>query len=137
MSESPIPPLDWSKRLIYLGLASFFFLLAIVGILMPIMPATPFLLVTSYFLVRSFPKLNDLLLKAPYFGPILYDWEVRKGMRTSVKLQAIATVIVGWAISIWLFPIPDWALILMGVVLVAIVVVISFVPAPHDPEKDS
>lgn len=135
MSHPPVPTLSWSKRLIYLGCAGFFFTLAVIGMILPIVPATPFLLVTSYFLVRSFPKLNDLLLDAPYFGPILYDWEVRKGMKTSVKLQAIATVVLGWGISVWLFPIPVWALVTMGVLVAIGLIVIYRVPAPRDAEE--
>lgn len=135
MTHPPVPALSWSKRLLYLSCAGFFFLLALIGMILPIVPATPFLLVTSYFLVRSFPKLNDLLLDAPYFGPILYDWEVRKGMRTSVKLQAIATVVIGWGISIWFFPIPVWALVIMGLLVAIGLVVIYRIPAPRDPQE--
>lgn len=119
--------------MLYLGCAAFFFGLAVLGMILPIVPATPFLLVTSYFLVRSFPKLNDRLLDMPYFGPILYDWEVRKGMKTSVKIQAIATVVIGWGISISVFPIPVWALVLMGVLVAIGIAVIYRVPQPREP----
>ncbi|RCS40784.1 DUF454 domain-containing protein [Bremerella cremea] len=132
MTHPPVPSISWTKRLLYLGCAGFFFGLAILGMILPIVPATPFLLVTSYFLVRSFPKLNDRLLDLPYFGPILYDWEVRKGIKTSVKIQAIATVVLGWGISIWLFPIPVWALVLMAVLVVIGIAVIYRVPEPRD-----
>ncbi len=137
MSHPPVPPLSWSKRLLYLGCAAFFFLLAVIGIVLPIVPATPFLLVTSYFLVRSFPKLNDLLLEAPYFGPILYDWEVRKGIKTSVKIQAIATVVLGWGISIMVFPIPAWAIYVMAGLVMTGIYVIYRVPEPRPlPPKE-
>jgi len=135
MNHPPVPPVAWTKRLIYLACAAFFFALAVFGMILPIVPATPFLLVTSYFLVRSFPKLNDLLLDAPYFGPILYDWEVRKGMKTSVKIQAIATVVLGWGISILVFPIPTWALVIMALLVIVGIIVIYRVPEPRDPEE--
>ncbi|WDI44578.1 YbaN family protein [Bremerella sp. P1] len=132
MNHPPVPEIPWSKRLIYLGCAAFFFTLAVLGMILPIVPATPFLLVTSYFLVRSFPKLNDLLLDMPYFGPILYDWEVRKGIKTSTKIQAIATVVLGWGISIMVFPIPSWALYIMAALVTIGIYVIYRVPEPHD-----
>ncbi|MBA2117426.1 YbaN family protein [Bremerella alba] len=135
MNHPPVPEIAWSKRLIYLGCATIFFMLAILGMILPIVPATPFLLVTSYFLVRSFPKLNDLLLDTPYFGPILYDWEVRKGIKTSTKIQAIASVVLGWGISLLVFPIPSWALILMAVLVITGILVIYLVPEPRDPVK--
>jgi len=125
-------PLTRARRHLYLAIALFFFLLAVVGVVLPIVPATPFLIVTSYFLARSFPKLNALLLRSPYFGPILYDWDVRKGVKTSVKLQAIATVVIGYAISILLFPIPTWAIILMCVLVSIGILVIARLPLPRD-----
>lgn len=118
--------------MLYLGCAAFFFGLAVLGMILPLVPATPFLLVTSYFLVRSFPKLNDRLLDMPYFGPILYDWEVRKGMKTSVKIQAIATVVLGWGISICFFPVPLWALVLMAVLVAIGIAVIYRIPKPRE-----
>ena len=135
MTHPPLPPLHWTRRLAYLSFAALFFSLAVLGMFLPIIPATPFLLITSYFLVRSFPKLNELLLRAPYFGPILYDWEVRKGIRTKVKLQAIATVILGWAFSVLVFPIPPWALIIMGVLVLIGIAYIYRVPQPRDPAE--
>lgn len=132
MNHPPVPEISWSKRLFYLGCAAIFFTLAVLGMILPIVPATPFLLVTSYFLVRSFPKLNDLLLDLPYFGPILYDWEVRKGIKTSTKIQAIATVVLGWGFSVLIFPIPSWALMIMAALVVIGIYVIYRVPEPHD-----
>ncbi len=131
--EASIAPLHWTRRWVYLSLAAIFFLLGMVGLLLPIVPTTPFLLVTSYFLVRSFPKLNLLLLKAPYFGAILYDWEVRKGIKWSVKVQAIATVLIGWGISIAVFPVPWWAMVIMALLVVIGVAYIMRIPPPRDP----
>lgn len=135
MNHPPVPEIPWTKRFIYLGCAVFFFALAVLGMVLPIVPATPFLLVTSYFLVRSFPKLNDLLLDMPYFGKILYDWEVRKGIKTSTKIQAIATVVLGWGISIMVFPIPTWALLIMAALVIIGIIVIYRVPEPRDPAE--
>jgi uncharacterized membrane protein YbaN (DUF454 family) len=69
-------------RLFFLFLVAVCFLLACVGIVIPGPPTTPFLLLTSYFLVRSFPQLNSRLLKSRFFGPILTDWQVL-GLRSS------------------------------------------------------
>jgi len=62
--------------------AEVFFLLAL----------APFLLLASFFLARSSPRLNDALLKSKYLGPILEDWQKRGGIRSDVKVQAIMLV---------------------------------------------
>lgn len=80
------------RRVIYLFLAGLFFVLGAAGVILPGLPTTPFLLLTSYFLMKSSPRLNALLLRSPMFGPILRDWQHRKGIRRDVKFQAIAIV---------------------------------------------
>jgi hypothetical protein len=72
-------------RLLYLLLGGVFFVLAVLGALLPLLPTTPFLLLASYFLVRSSPRLNDKLLASRTFGPLLRDWQRHRAVRPRVK----------------------------------------------------
>jgi uncharacterized membrane protein YbaN (DUF454 family) len=90
------------RRLINMALAAVFFGLGLLGALLPGIPATPFLLLTSYFLVRSSPRLNARLLRSRLFGPILVDWQTHGGMRMHVRCKAIAAVVIAVAASIYL-----------------------------------
>ena len=80
--------------------AAAFFAVGVLGVFLPVLPATPFLLLTSYFLVRSSPRLNAALLRSRFFGPILKDWQVHGGVRRDVKIQAIVIVVIAVAASI-------------------------------------
>lgn len=80
------------RKLLFMILAGLFFALGALGAVLPVLPATPFLLLTSYFLVRCSPRLNQRLLRSPLLGPILTDWQVHGGVRTDVKVQAIVMV---------------------------------------------
>ena len=88
-----LPLSAWGK-LIYLVLAAICFLLGIVGVILPGLPTTPFLLLTSYFLIRSSPRLNEKLLQSKWFGPILIDWQVHGGVRADVKVKAVSVVAI-------------------------------------------
>lgn len=90
------------RKVAYLSLAGVFFCLGVAGAVLPGLPATPFLLLTSYFLIRSSPRLNRKLLQSRFFGPILIDWQVRGGVRLHVKAQAIVVVVLTVAFSIYL-----------------------------------
>lgn len=83
-------------------LAGLFFVLAVLGAILPVLPTTPFLLLTSYFLARSSPKWQKRLLRSRWFGPILRDWQEHRGVRPKVKYQAITLVIVVVGLSCYL-----------------------------------
>jgi uncharacterized membrane protein YbaN (DUF454 family) len=72
-------------RVLHLLLGGLFFMLAVLGALLPLLPTTPFLLLASYFLVRSSPGLNDKLLASRTFGPLLRDWQRHRAVRPRVK----------------------------------------------------
>ena len=79
-------------RVLYLSLASLSFALATAGVFLPVLPTTPFLLLTSWFLMRSSPRLHARLLASPLFGPLLADWARDRGVRLHVKVTALAVL---------------------------------------------
>ena len=102
------------KRICYLAGASLFFTLGVLGAILPGLPATPFLLLTSYFLLRTSPKLHSRLLRSRLFGPILNDWQVNGGLRQHIKLKAIGCVAIAVSLTIAFSPLSLWPKILVG-----------------------
>ncbi len=119
------PPVQGGlKKLVSLVLAGVFFGLGVLGALLPVLPATPFLLLTSYFLVRASPQLNEKLLRSPTFGPILVDWQQKGGIRKQVRLRAIIFVVVTVGLTVFLSgakPVPT--AIVLGLAAVGIFVI--------------
>ena len=89
------------RRLTYLSLAATSFGLAGLGVVVPGLPTVPFLLVTSYFLVRSSPRLNERLLRSRTFGPMIRDWHEHRAMRPKVKAFSIGTMIVVVVVTVF------------------------------------
>ena len=88
-------------RALYLTAAAFFVGLATAGLFLPLLPTTPFLLLASWCLVRSSPRLHAHLLASPLFGPMILDWERHRGVRLHVKLSALAVLalVVGFGLA--------------------------------------
>jgi hypothetical protein len=88
------------RRVVYWILAAFFFALAMVGVILPGIPTTPFLLLMCYFLLRVSPTLHARALAWPVVGGPLRDWQDQGGVRSSVKVLAITmvTLLVGTTI---------------------------------------
>ncbi len=81
-------------RIIYLALAAVFVALATAGVFLPVLPTTPFLLLASWCLLRSSPRLHARLLASPIFGPLLLDWERHRGVRLHVKVSALGVLVL-------------------------------------------
>ena len=116
--ELPLPePATGWRRVLLLVVAAITFVLGILGSILPAIPATPFLLVTSYCLVRTSPRLHRRLLNSPWLGGILRDWQQHRGIRRHTKIQAIAVVLlaVGGSFHFSAMPLP----FRLGIVLLA------------------
>lgn len=107
--ERPVMQCRTWKRALYLACGGTFFILGTLGAILPGLPTTPFLLLTSYFLVRSSPRLNAALLRSRFFGPILIDWQIHGGVRPDIKVKSICVVtactavsVLGFGYSLWL-----------------------------------
>ena len=86
-----------AKRLLYWLMAGVFFLLAMLGVALPGIPTTPFLLLMCYFLLRVSPAMHAKAMAWPLVGGPLRDWRDQGGVRRSVKHLAygMVTLLVG------------------------------------------
>ncbi|MBX9679273.1 MAG: YbaN family protein [Gemmataceae bacterium] len=115
----------WPLRALYLLLAGLFLVLAIVGVLLPGVPTTPFLLLTSFFLVRSSPRLNDVLLRSRLLGPILRDWKHHRRIKRRTKWRAAALVACMVALTLVFSSLPlEWKLGVLGLASIGIAVIL-------------
>lgn len=64
-------------------------LLGIIGIFLPGLPTTPFLLLSAYCFSKSSEKLHHWLLNHKWFGEYIRDFQSGKGIRMKHKLTAI------------------------------------------------
>jgi uncharacterized membrane protein YbaN (DUF454 family) len=63
-------PVRWLLQ----ALAVVCLVLALVGLVLPVLPTVPFLVVAAWAAARSSPRLHRWLLEHPRFGPYLRDW---------------------------------------------------------------
>ena len=134
--HSPLPDphlvTGW-KKLLFLALAGLFFVLGVLGAFLPGLPTTPFLLLTSFFLVRTSPTLNAALLRSRFLGPILTDWQQHQGVRRDVKARAMMFVLLTVAATSYLFASSLLARLTMFLPALCGIAVIARLPTPREP----
>jgi uncharacterized membrane protein YbaN (DUF454 family) len=101
--------------------------MAYLGVLLPGLPATPWVLLASYCFARSSPKLERWLKRSPVFGKLLHDWHEHRGIRRPVKVVAVILVVTAVTLSITMTSLDPWLKWLIGALAAVGICVIVFV----------
>lgn len=91
--------------------------LAVIGIFLPLLPTTPFLLLASACYLRGSSRLHRMLLDNPHLGPYLKSYQSGQGIPMRAKVWALALMWVSLGVSAWLVPLPwvRWLLLVPGI----------------------
>ncbi len=81
--------METMRRSIFLALGWICVGLGFVGVWLPVMPTTVFLLVACWAFARSSPRLRARLLAHPRFGPTLADWQAHGAIPAAAKCSAV------------------------------------------------
>ena len=114
-------------RIWFLVLGAVSLILAIVGIVLPGLPTTPFLLLAAYGFSRSSNRIHDWLITHNVFGPLITNWEERGAISQRAKILALASMVAVFALSLFL-NVPLWALAMQGVILIAVAIFVATRP---------
>ncbi|CAA7612945.1 YbaN family protein [Magnetospirillum sp. SS-4] len=79
-------------RLVLFGLGWLFVGLGLVGVVLPVMPTTPFMLVALWCFANSSRRFHAWLFHHPLFGPPLQAWEQDRVIPLGAKIVAIASM---------------------------------------------
>ena len=87
-------------RWLYLGVGITALLLGILGIFLPILPTTPFILLAAACFARSSERLHDFLLSNRITGPIIYGWCQYRSVSRRVKRWVYFMIVLSFSSSI-------------------------------------
>ncbi|MEQ9692795.1 YbaN family protein [Shimia sp. SDUM112013] len=74
--------------------------LGAIGIVLPLLPTVPFLLLAAFFFARSSERLHYWLLSHPTFGPPIEDWQTRGAISLAAKRLATVSIAIVFSISL-------------------------------------
>jgi uncharacterized membrane protein YbaN (DUF454 family) len=91
------------KKPLFISLGFIALALGVIGVVVPILPTTPFLILATYFFARSSERLHVWLLGLPWAGTLIQEWEIHRSIKPAIKWTAILLVLISCTVSFfWL-----------------------------------
>lgn len=75
--------------------------LAVLGVILPGLPTTPFVLLAAGCFAKASPRLHAWLLMHRWMGPMVRDWEAHRTLPLKVKYLATGMMALMVSISAW------------------------------------
>ncbi|MEF9943734.1 MAG: YbaN family protein [Burkholderiaceae bacterium] len=107
--------------------------LGLLGVFLPLLPTTPFLLLAAACFARSSPRFHAWLLANRTFGPVIYQWEAKRTIPKKTKLIAIAMMLVMLSTSIVFFVRPLGLKLLLAALGLGLAVWMWRIPSERPP----
>ncbi|KDM93203.1 YbaN family protein [Photobacterium galatheae] len=123
--------LFWRTLLLVSGWC--FVILGVLGIFLPLLPTTVFLLLASACFMRGSPQLHKWLHSHPHFGPVLENWHQHRAISTKVKRRANLMIVLSFTLSVFIVPV-NWVKVLLIVIAVVLLIWFNRLPV-REPDS--
>lgn len=99
-----------TRRILLLAFGWLCVLLGLIGVLLPLLPTTPFLILALWAFAQSSERFHDWLYHHRYFGPRLRDWHQYRVIPLRAKLLAWGVMAASLSYVLYKGTLPWWAL---------------------------
>ncbi|WP_210526432.1 DUF454 family protein [Pantoea ananatis] len=115
------------QRIVLLTLGWLAIVLGILGIVLPLLPTTPFMLLAAWCFACSSPRFHYWLLWRSPFGRYIRHWQQHRGMPPGAKSRAMIVIVITFAVSLWLVPL-WWVRVMLLIMLAVLLLFIGRMP---------
>lgn len=129
------PPPQGVRRWPWLLLAYACLALAVLGVLLPVLPTTPFVLVAAWAAARGSRRLHDWLHAHRLFGRMIRDWQAEGAVSRGAKRVALISMLACAVLLVWVAP--HWGIVLFGCsMMTAVGIWLWMRPEPRRPPSE-
>lgn len=104
-------------KLVWLLLGCLAVALGVIGIFLPLLPTTPFMILAAACFAKSSDRLHGWLLGHRMFGPMIRDWQAHGAIPRRGKRAALIAMTLAFGLSLVL-GLKWWVLLAQASVLV-------------------
>lgn len=124
-NQSNSPTVRWT----FVILGWLFFVLGIIGVVLPVMPTAPFILLAAGCWARSSRRFHFWLINHKYFGKFVRDWEESHAVPWYAKW--LATIMMGLSTAMLFYRLSEgliWIAWLVAVVCTGVAIYLFRLP---------
>lgn len=120
-------------RCVLVGLGTLFVALGVIGIFLPLLPTTPFLLLAAACYARASTRFYNGLLNNRTFGPLIREWRAHRSLPWRVKVTTIAMMSLTLGASIVFFVQGTWLKLALAAFGVLLAIFMARIPTRDRP----
>lgn len=94
--------------------------LGIIGIFLPVLPTTPFILLTAACWAKASPRFHRRLKAHRTFGSIIHNWETHRAVPRKAKILSAVMMAISVGMVYWRLPNYPWVAVAVGAVCLAV-----------------
>jgi len=114
--------------MLFMGLGFISLALGLLGLVLPILPTTPFVLLAAFCFARSSERFYQKLTDNRLFGPFIVNWQLHRAMPRKAKILGLASIVVVGAISIYTLPLDTFGKTLVVILLLIPILILMRIP---------
>ena len=100
----PTPSRSRASRWLWGAAGGIALVTGFIGVFLPLLPTTPFVLLAAFCFSRSSPRVERWLLSHPRFGPMIQNWRAHRAIPLRAKKLAWVMMTAGSLWAAWLLP---------------------------------
>jgi uncharacterized membrane protein YbaN (DUF454 family) len=117
-------------RLLILAAAWMMVAVGVIGVFLPVLPTTPFMILAAALFARSSPRFEQWLIDHPRYGQPLMDWRREGAISRRAKIASVSLMMLSYGIVIVFGPPQLWLKVAIGLILAACATFVLTRPAP-------
>ena len=114
-------------RSIYIGIGCIALILGGLGVLLPVLPTTPFVLLAAACFARGSERFHNKLMTNKYTGPVILEWHLYRSIPQKAKQLAYIMIALSFSVSIIVVP-EMWQKIMLVTIACILTFFLSRIP---------
>lgn len=86
------------------------------GVVLPLLPTTPFVLLAAFFASKGSPAFARWLDQHPRYGPLIADWRSNRVVPARAKWLACVMMTLSW-VTLWALGVSPMVLVVSGIAM--------------------